>query len=380
MKLLMNNDMIIFRDKDKIILDLYKEHNQVAINPEFLPVLLLFRSPKDENDIEDDRDNFTTYSESEFDAIVDEFINKHVLIDSEGINEKKLEIDSLNQSTRYYYWANRIFNYEKHETTYHEFMKLGSQRNIQPSVYKEYESKLKSIPLPYPSEIKRDLLSTILYRQSVRYGITKENVSFDAISDLLYYSTGETSYAFDNGMGDALFKPTATPGGRAGNELYLINLSNTNLEKGIYHYSVKKHTLDLIKKGDFNDIMFKISGNQSQVKSTKMMLVLTEKMDRIIWKYHEGIAYRSAMIESGAVMQNIYLIASARKLGVGAIGTFRDDELDKLLNINPNNECVTLMFTMGVMDKNKDRFDQPSIDKYMEEDADERKQQSFPNN
>lgn len=364
MKYIMNEDMVIFEQNNKIIIDLYKEHAQMAIHPKFLQVLFFFKQQHTLDEAINNELLVDLFDEEVIGDIVEQFIDKSMLVDvSKKMKKENMNgINLLSKSIQYYYWANRVYDDEKYESTYEEFIKLNGKRGNQPSIYKEYKTN-KILHLPTPSEFKADLLLTILDRQSIRYTNKNLNISMQDISDILYYSVGETAYAFDSGMGGALFKPTPTPGGRANTEIYLINLSNTLFEKGLYHYSVKTHCLEMIKPGNYREEMYKISGNQEQLNFCNIILVATERMDRITWKYQDASAYRSVLIESGLISQNIYLTGTAKRVAVGMIGTFKDSLLVQLLQINATIEIPTVLFTLGRRN-NISRFDRPDLKYY----------------
>lgn len=353
-----NNDIVIFFKDSKIILDLYKSHKQLAINKKFFKVLLYFSSPKDieklnTNEFEDESINLV--------SVTKEFINKGVLV---PVNFAKddYSIDTFNKSIQYFYWANKEDKDENYQSTYNEFWELNKKRYLQPSIYKNYASS-KTINLPFPTEFSSDLLKSITNRQSIRYTLHNNDISLQTLSNLLYYSNGEASYAFDMGMGEAIFKYIPTPGGRASSELYLVNFEVNSIPYGIFHYSVKSNSLELIKKGNFRKIMFNIAGNQEQIKTTSLMLISTSRIDRIAWKYQDAAGYRAIYLEAGALMQNLYLLASALELGIGVIGTFKDKEIDSYLNLDPDKEIVTALYTVGKR-KNLTRFDRPTLEEY----------------
>lgn len=365
----MNCDMVIYNHNGNIILDLYKEHRQLSIKCEYLPVVFFFKEEHFKEELYKENMNFLNTIELE--AILNELVDKKVLVYVDEYDKKgsPLGIDSLNKSIRYYYWANRIFGDEKYNSTYNEFLTLMNKRSTQPPVYKEYSGK--KYKLPFPKEVKADLIKTMLDRQSIRYVDSDDKLELQELSDILYYANGETAFALDSGMGPAVFKTIPTPGGRAASELYFINFSLSDIPIGIYHYSVKEHCLELLSRGDFKEDFFHICGGQLQVRLSNGLIVITERIDRVIWKYQDASAYRSMLIETGALVQNVYLISAALGVATGVIGTFRDTILEELLNINPNIEFTTAIFTLGKK-KNLTRFDRPSLHDYKEYDENDR--------
>lgn len=359
----MNLDMVIYNQSGNIILDLYKEHRQLSINTKYLPILFFFSEANYEEELY--YQDFPDFDNITLENIVAEFITKKVLVYVNESEEKNntLGIDTLNKSINYYYWANKVFTEEKYNSTYDEFMTLMDKRKSQPNIYKEYPGE--KYDLPFPQEIKEDLMTTMLKRESIRYVDPQKKINLQDLSNILYYSNGETAYALDSGIGSAIFKTLATPGGRAASELYFVNFSLSEIPLGIYHYSIKSHNLELIKKGNYRDDFFNICGGQIQLNLANGLLVATERIDRIIWKYQDASAYRSALIETGELAQNIYLTATALKVATGIIGTFRDNMLENLLDIDPALEFGTAIFTLGKKE-GLTRFDRPTLEEYRE--------------
>lgn len=360
-----NSDLIIFFKNSKVVIDLYKEHKQLALNKKFIDLLMTFTKPRDIENINDVK----LLDARNISEVVQELINKRVLVPATNKKVDSNSIDIFNKSVQYFYWANKETKNENYQSTYREFLELNKKRYMEPPIYKSYD-KCKQFILPTPTEFKSDLLSSIVKRQSIRYTKHNNDISLQSLSNLLYYSNGEASYSFDMGMGDAVFKFIPTPGGRASSELYLVNYEIECIPVGLFHYSVKNNTLELLKVGNFRKLMFDVSGKQEQVKTTSVMLISTSRIDRIAWKYQDAAGYRGAFLEAGGLMQNLYLLAEALGLGIGVIGTFKDIELDPYLNLDPKKEIVTALYTLGAK-KNLTRFDRPILDDYRRLDEDD---------
>lgn len=368
MRYVINEDLIIFQREGKIIIDLYKLHKQYAINNDFIESLFFFCVPKSEIEY---IESFQNYSEDICLEIFNQFKSKRIIVqvDKKYLEKKDYGINVLNKAIQYNYWANRIDDSEKYQPLFDEFIKLNSIKGSKPQIYKKYVGKKYKLTLP--EDLEGNIITTLLKRQSIRYTNPKINLRINDLANILYYSNGETAKALDMGIGEAIFKTVPTPGGRAASELYLVSFYVDRIPKGIYHYSIQDHSLELIRFGDYREEFYNITGGQDQVKSTSAVLVLTERIDRIVWKYQDSSAYRSALLEAGAVMQNIYLVSTLCNLGVGVIGTFRDSMIDELLNLNSNKEFTTALFTLGV-NKGYTRFDRPTLKYYKDGNSDVR--------
>lgn len=205
--------------------------------------------------------------------------------------------------------------------------------------------------MPIPNEEGSELLSSMLDRRSIRNTDPTKKITLAEISELLYFSLGMTGQTFDSPMGNVVFKTVPTPGGRGSIEAYIVNVNkNTEIPIGIFHYNVKRNSLELISSKDVSGIIMQLTGGQLHVQSSSLFVLFTSRIDRMVWKYQEATALTSPFVELGAIIQNQYLIAN--KLGIGAcfIGAKRDSIFEKLLHVdNKVENCLGLM-SLGKID------------------------------
>jgi len=118
------------------------------------------------------------------------------------------------------------------------------------------------------------------------------------------------------------------------------------VEAGVYKYDYKRHSLKLIKSGDFRSDLWRASLRQDWVKEAPVSLVICAVYERTTWRYGErGVRY--VHIEVGHVGQNIYLMSTALGLGTVAIGAFYDDEVAKVVEAR-RDERPLYVFPVGV--------------------------------
>lgn len=118
------------------------------------------------------------------------------------------------------------------------------------------------------------------------------------------------------------------------------------VEAGIYKYDYRRHSLRLIKSGDFRSDLWKASLRQDWVREAPVSLVICAVYERTTWRYGErGVRY--VHIEVGHVGQNIYLMSTALGLGTVAIGAFHDDEIARVVGAR-RDEHPLYVFPVGV--------------------------------
>lgn len=177
----------------------------------------------------------------------------------------------------------------------------------------------------------------LLKQRSSKREFVKKSLSFSEVSNLLYWSAGMKKDF-------TRFYPSA--GGRYPLEMYIIALNVDSLEQGIYHFNVKNNLLELILKGNFKDEAVRLAGNQEWIKDCGIVVLISAVFGRTKIKYSER-GYRYALMESGHLAQNLYLVSEALNLGCCAIGGFLDDEINKLLDIDGKKESVIYLCGIG---------------------------------
>ncbi len=210
-----------------------------------------------------------------------------------------------------------------------------------PEIYKEYLN-VKTVKLPNPKEkeIKLTFHEIIRKRKSVREFIPK-NVKLEDLSFILWVTTGfrETLFGYD-------FRTVPSAGALYPIETYIIAKNIEGIEKGIYHYNIKNHLLELLEEGDFSKNVAISSLHQYFISNASFIIIWSAIFYRTLWKYDErGLRY--IFIEAGHIAQNFALSCVACGLGSCQIGAFFDDELNELLGLDGKNESVIYLSCAG---------------------------------
>ena len=197
-----------------------------------------------------------------------------------------------------------------------------------PKIFKTYPNALKIVKLPDP-EFNKDIQfwNVILNRQSTRK-FRNEPITLSDLSSLLFGMTGLTRI-----FPQYAFRTVPSAGGLYPIEVYPTINNVENLEKGIYHYNISKHHLELLKEGDFRTEIAKGCLDQQIAFNSAVNFVWTVIIERSRWKYLQR-CYRYIYMDAGHIGQNFYLVAEALGLGACTIGAIYDDEINNLLDID----------------------------------------------
>jgi SagB-type dehydrogenase family enzyme len=210
-----------------------------------------------------------------------------------------------------------------------------------PQTYKSYENA-KRIALPKPDHEGLSVESAIQKRRSVR-NYSGESMTLTELAQLLFAAQGITGRMYGEGLRAA---PSA--GALYPFEIYVVGNNVAGLDKGIYHYAVREHQLELVKAGDFTDDITEAAFEQEMLGEADVSFVLAAVINRARHKYGER-GFRYIYMEAGHISQNIYLQASSLGLGSVAVGAFLDDEVSKLIGVDGEKEVPIYLHAVGTL-------------------------------
>jgi SagB-type dehydrogenase family enzyme len=200
--------------------------------------------------------------------------------------------------------------------------------------YKSYE-RFETIPLG-ESTFEAQLKDAIVQRQSRRI-TSSVPITKSALSSLLQYSCG----IVENHADGRPRRAQPSGGGRYPIEMYPIILKEGELPTGLYHYNVLEHGLDVLWKRPFSkdDIHSLIPKSEGWVENASCIIVMTCVFNRSQMKY-QNRGYRYALLESGHIGQNMYLVSEALNLHACAFGGTDDALLEKCIDIDGVTESI----------------------------------------
>ncbi|MHA1340200.1 MAG: SagB/ThcOx family dehydrogenase [Promethearchaeota archaeon] len=213
-----------------------------------------------------------------------------------------------------------------------------------PSQFKQYKNAHK-IQLPAPKIDKNiDFHYLIKNRKSIRK-FSNDAITLDEISYLTWISTGiqRIEYGFP-------FRTAPSAGALYPIETYLIGNNIENLERGIYHYNIPEHALELIEKGDFRRRIADAALGQEFCAKAAVVFCHTAIFMRSKWKYGQR-AYRYIYLDAGHIAQNLGLAITALNLGGCHVGALFDDDINDLLKIDGKEESILYLTAVGRVKK-----------------------------
>lgn len=205
--------------------------------------------------------------------------------------------------------------------------------------FKEY-LRLDKIILPSPETLGNVTLEEILMKRKSTRSFSQKPLSLEQISTLLYFSAGLRENR-SPWVGNRTYP---SGGARYPLEVYLLS-QHSELPKGLYHYNLKAHSLEiLLQAKEFDTLFF----NQSWIKKSSLLIFVTAIFERNTIKYGDR-GYRHILQESGHLSQNFYLVATALHMGISGIGGYLDDKINTLLDIDGVKESI--IYALGTGNK-----------------------------
>ncbi|RLG82604.1 MAG: nitroreductase, partial [Thermoprotei archaeon] len=121
-----------------------------------------------------------------------------------------------------------------------------------------------------------------------------------------------------------------------------VSTGNGFLEAGVYRYDVRRHALVLVKRGDVRDALARAALDQEWVRNAPVDIVICAVYERTTRIYGER-GYRYVYIEVGHAGQNIYLMATALRLGTVAVGAFYDERVAEIIGARRGEHPLYIM-------------------------------------
>jgi len=197
---------------------------------------------------------------------------------------------------------------------------------------------IKSIPLCIDKTmIKQEFYQVLNSRQSVAELEIRTRIGFKTLSNLLHFS-----YGYVNQQHNA----TPSAGGKYPISIYIAIFNVENLEQGIYYYNKEESTLEMIRKGNFREVINNLYVDNTHIHSASFIMFHVANLDQTSSKY-EDRGYKLIHLDMGHLSQNLYLLSSAQHLGIRAIFGIYENKVNDFLEIDGENEFVLLSHVFG---------------------------------
>ena len=209
-----------------------------------------------------------------------------------------------------------------------------------PEPYKKYPGSRK-VNLPAPGTCGGPPLNEVLRKRKSIRDFTGEPLTTEQLSYLLWASTGiqrsEHGYQFRTAPSAGALYPIET---------YLVINNVEGLESAVYHYSIRDHSLEELKTGDFSREIAAAALDQRMCAQAAAVFVWAALFQRTNWKYGQR-GYRYIYLDAGHIAQNLALASTALGLASCEVGALYDDEVNGIIGVDGSQESVVCMCVVG---------------------------------
>lgn len=256
--------------------------------------------------------------------------------------------------------AKALGHWEFHDLLFHAESRAGRQHQPIGATYRFGEHDAEStnlgsqhiavVALP-PADLdwltQNDirLTAALETRRSKR---TWNSLSLKELGEFLYRACRVTRSISSVG-GAETFRVYPSGGNRHPLETYLVIRTASGLQPGLYRYDPWSHRLLLLREmgEDVESLLTdaEIATGTPSMKAT-VLVVITARFRKTSWKY-ESIAYHLILVEVGALIQTMYLVATAMGLNACAIGCGDSDRFARLIRSSYYSETSVGEFLLG---------------------------------
>ncbi len=192
----------------------------------------------------------------------------------------------------------------------------------------------KITKLPGPAHVGELSVEAAIVGRSSTRNYKQDPVDLQAISQLLWAAQGITRRSG--------YRTCPSAGALYPLELQLVAGRVEGLPSGTYRYDCANHAILHVGESDPRYDLAGAALGQSMISRAPATIAISGVFERTTRKYGErGIRY--VFMEAGHAAQNIHLQAVSLNLGTVVIGAFRDDEVKRVLDLQPDESPLILM-------------------------------------
>ncbi len=194
-------------------------------------------------------------------------------------------------------------------------------------------------------ETKLDLTELLFQRKSSRH-FTGEPMTLLQLSYLLWATQGIKKI---RGQSYATIRTVPCGGARHEFETYLMVNQVEGLTPGVYHYLPMEHAVEKIGECEnMENTITELLSDQSWGAKANVVFFWSMVAYRAEWRY--GIyTHRTALLDAGHICQNLYLAATALKLGTCGIAAFSHDACNRVFSLDGDEEYIVYCAPLGTI-------------------------------
>ncbi len=146
------------------------------------------------------------------------------------------------------------------------------------------------------------------------------------------YRTARIKQHMPTSIMDCSQRPSPAGGAIHELEIYAVIHQCEGLTSGIYHYDPDLHALHQVtgKNPRMDRLLEDVRASTMKEEFPQVLFVFTSRFQRLSWKYR-AVSYALTLKNVGALMQTMYLVATAMSLSPCAVGSGNSDLFSELI-------------------------------------------------
>ena len=213
-------------------------------------------------------------------------------------------------------------------------------------------AKLVALPKPDRRILSQDSVYACMEKRRSRRRWTKESLSLEELSFLLWATQGVEEILGD---GYATLRVVPSGGARHAFETYLIVNRVKELDPGVYRYLPLTHQpggqlapelVFLFAADNLPEKISRATFGQKFVADGAVVFLWSCIPYRGEWRYTVA-AHKLMLLDAGHVCQNLYLGCEAIGAGTCAVGAYDQEAVDALLKLDGEDEFVISLAPVG---------------------------------
>jgi SagB-type dehydrogenase family enzyme len=340
------NSLIALLDEDKFIIENYLSNRRVETSP---LVASLLQGMDEYQPIHDLLQKLSKIPRSE--EIAHQLIANDLLVIEGTALDIKDRLIALSwkwkQDIRYYHYSSQYVRYEGDVRKLKSVLSKLAREVPQPSPFKDYKRSGIKLDSTYSQKAAASDFWQVLLNRRTKRDFLRKKISFHDFSTLILWTWGKT-HTIKSDIGQSILRTSPSGGARHPIEVYPVVLRVQGLDPGIYHYSVRHHEVECLKKGTFEDLVLQSCSNQKWVRDAAAVFFMTAVLERTMWKYTHSHAYRVILLDAGHIGQTFHLVCTKLGLAPFTTAATNDRAIENALGIDGVTEIPVYTVAAGL--------------------------------
>jgi SagB-type dehydrogenase family enzyme len=191
----------------------------------------------------------------------------------------------------------------------------------------------------------------VLFGRRTGRRFADQPLALPVLAALLHHAFAPLHFVDAGGAGVATMRAHASGGGRHEQECYVGVRAADGVPPGLYHYDALGHALEQLRPGFDPARAADLCCGQWWVADAAVVIWVTARFERLMWKYRHPRAYRVLHMNLGSLMQSFSTTATALGLAPFVTAALRDRDTDRYLGVDGVTESVMAVLAAGTPDE-----------------------------